>query len=168
MQTSGMMSHASYGNYTGFMEVELAAMQDMGYKLDRRNYYGFSVYRDGAVITNTQGYSARDAAGENYLPGVCNTTSLGIGLHVYGSNNTITQQADILTRGTGAAGMRIDGEGNKITLAAGNAIHADGIFGSMRQYAFFGWTSVKLHSLCRDLGIRNRIINFAPVFNDSA
>ena len=57
-------------------------MQDMGYKLDRRNYYGFSVYRDGAVITNTQGYSARDAAGENYLPGVCNTTSLGIGLHV--------------------------------------------------------------------------------------
>ena len=129
MQTSGMMSHASYGNYTGFMEVELAAMQDMGYKLDRRNYYGFSVYRDGAVITNTQGYSARDAAGENYLPGVCNTTSLGIGLHVYGSNNTITQQADILTRGTGAAGMRIDGEGNKITLAAGNAIHADGTRG---------------------------------------
>lgn len=129
MQTSGMMSHASYGNYTGFMEVELAAMQDMGYKLDRRNYYGFSVYRDGAVITNTQGYSARDAAGENYLPGVCNTTSLGIGLHVYGSNNTITQQADILTKGTGAAGMRIDGEGNKITLAAGNAIHADGTRG---------------------------------------
>lgn len=117
LQTTGMMSHRSYSNYTTFMEVELAAMQDIGYRLDRRAYYGKSIYADSQTITNTQGYSARNADGTAYLAGEYSTVPLGVGLHIYGSDNTVTQAADILTNGTGSAGVRVDGTGNALTVA---------------------------------------------------
>ena len=124
-QTTGMMSHRDYTNYTSFMEVELAAMQDIGYGIDRKNYFGYSVYKDGAVIVNTNGYSARNAEGTAYLPNVYSTTPLGVGLHVYGNKNNITQKADILTMGTGAVGIRIDGSENTVTVDTPK-VHSNG------------------------------------------
>ena len=97
LETSGMMSHSKYRNYTTFMEVELAVMQDLGYNIDRKNYYGFSEYGNDKTYTNTNGYSARNAEGTSYLAGIYNGTELGIGLHVYGKRNNISQAADILT-----------------------------------------------------------------------
>ena len=130
LQTAGMMSHRDYSNYTSFMEVELAVMQDMGYDIDREAYFGHSVYGDGGTITNTQGYFARNAAGTAYVNGKPSEVPIGIGLHIYGSGNTVTQAADILTVGKGAAGVRVDGMKNTVTVPASTNIHADGLRGN--------------------------------------
>ncbi|MBP3691129.1 MAG: autotransporter outer membrane beta-barrel domain-containing protein, partial [Schwartzia sp.] len=102
LQTTGMMSHRVYSNYTSFMEVELAVMQDLGYKIDRKAYFGKSIYGNGGTITNTQGYFARNRNGTAYLENTYSAVPLGIGLHIYGSDNMVTQAANIMTRGTGA------------------------------------------------------------------
>ena len=129
LQTSGMMSHRAYSNYTSFMEAELAVMQDLGYDLDRKAYFGYSVYGNGGVINNTHGYSARNAAGTAYTGGYSNVP-LGIGLHIYGSKNTVTQSANILTQGTGATGIRVDGIENTLIIPASTEVHADGLRGN--------------------------------------
>ena len=136
LQTAGMMSHRLYSNYTGFMEVELAVMQDLGYDFDRKAYYGRSIYGDGLTITNTRGYSARNADGTAYLENTYSAVPLGVGLHIYGSRNTVTQAANILTRGTGAVGIRVDGEKNTITVPPATEIHADGYRGKGVLFAY--------------------------------
>ena len=78
LQTTGMMSHRSYSNYTSFMEAELAVMQDLGYKIDRRAYFGRSVYGNNLTITNTNGYFARNSEGTAYLADTYSAVPLGI------------------------------------------------------------------------------------------
>ncbi len=126
LQTNGMMSHTSYSNMTTFMEVELAVMQDLGYRFDRKNYYGWSEYRDGQNYDNWQGYAKRNAAGTGWITGEANETPLAVGLDVQGRGNTIRQRADILSIGTGSAGIRVNGSENFITVASDASVHADG------------------------------------------
>ena len=130
LQTAGMMSHRPYSNYTTFLEVELAVMQDIGFGIDRRAYFGRSVYGNGLTINNTNGYFARNSDGTAYLANTYSTVPLGVGLHIYGSNNTVTQSANILTRGTGATGVRVDGMGNTLIIPENTEIHADGYRGN--------------------------------------
>ena len=118
-----MMSHQSYRSYISFMEAELAVLQDIGYNIDRRNFFGRSIYNDGLTLTNYQGFSKRENG--EYVDGYNNST-FGIGLHVYGSNNNITQAGNIFTNGAGAVGVRVDGVNNTITVAKDTEIHADG------------------------------------------
>ncbi len=129
-----LMSHQFYRSYNTFMEVELALMQDIGYKIDRNNFYGKSIYDSGKTYKNTQGFFARNDEGTEYIQGRANTASMGVGLHIYGSRNNITQtslgkndgSADLLACGTGAFGIRVDGVENTVTLAKDAKIEANG------------------------------------------
>lgn len=124
------MSHQVYRNYSTFMEAELAVLQDMGYNIDRRNFFGYSVYGNEETFDNTNGYFLRDEKGEKYITGKYNTASYGIGLHIYGDRNKITQKADLLTSGIAGTGIRIDGVRNTMNIDNNIKVYADGDYGT--------------------------------------
>ncbi len=118
------MSHQGYRNWLVPMEAELAVLQDIGYDIELREFFGKSYYLNGITDTFTTGYSEWDGSAYTGEP---NTATQGVGLHIYGNENNILQASDILTAGEGSIGVRIDGVGNKYTLAGGNKIQADGV-----------------------------------------
>jgi hypothetical protein len=123
---NSLMSHQNYRNYPVFMEVELALLQDVGWIIDRHNFFGYSLYRDGQTVINDRGYFSRNTAETAYMSGTYNQEPYGIGLHVYGSRNTVTQKADILTEGAHAVGARIDGANNTLIIDKNIRIHSHG------------------------------------------
>lgn len=130
---NGLLSHQNWRNWTIPMEAELAALQDVGLKFDRKQLFGYSIYASGSEdklneLINTNGYYARE--NEQWLVGTPNETPLGIGLHIYGSYNKVTQAADILTVGEDAVGIRVEGVGNHLTIDKSISIKSDGIRGA--------------------------------------
>ncbi|MBQ1613310.1 MAG: autotransporter domain-containing protein, partial [Selenomonas sp.] len=89
-------------------------------------FFGRSIYGNGGNIINNQGYFARNAEGTDYLVNTYSLVPLGVGLHIYGSDNKVTQNADIMTAGVGAVGVRVDGTGNTLIVPENTEIHADG------------------------------------------
>lgn len=124
------MSHQSYRNWCNFMEAELAILQDLGYNVDRGAYYGKSIYNSYIEYVNEQGFYNRiqDEDGNWYYGTGPNTTMHGTGLHIYGSNNSVTQKGTILADGYAANGVRVDGVGNKLTIDSD--ITANGDYGN--------------------------------------
>ena len=130
---NGLLSHQNWRNWTIPMEAELAALQDVGLKFDRKQLFGYSIYASGSEdklneLINTNGYYARE--NEQWLVGTPNETPMGIGLHIYGSYNKVTQAADILTVGEDAVGIRVEGVGNHLTIDKNISIKSDGIRGA--------------------------------------
>ncbi|MDR1921551.1 MAG: autotransporter outer membrane beta-barrel domain-containing protein [Candidatus Adiutrix sp.] len=133
---NGLMTHRQFRNYSGFMEAELAALNDIGYDIDLRDFFGRSIYTDGGVVTNTQGYFARDAGGGTYIDGRENLSSYGLGLHVFGSDNTVYQAADIMANGVGGGGIRSDGVRNNIIVNPGVTVQVNGLYGIGALFAY--------------------------------
>lgn len=67
---NSLLSHQNWRNWSVPMEAELAVMQDLGFKLDRRNWFGYSIYHSGEsetarrVFVNTNPYYARNESGD--------------------------------------------------------------------------------------------------------
>jgi uncharacterized protein with beta-barrel porin domain len=138
---NGLMTHMLFRNYSGFMEAEMAALQDLGYTIDRRNFFGRSVYTDGNTIDNSNGFyksNGLDDTGNwlGYETGTANTSSHGLGLHIYGSNNTVTQKADLLSVGRAGGGIRVDGFNNKVIVDENVKVYANGEAGTGLLVAF--------------------------------
>ncbi|MDO5532836.1 autotransporter outer membrane beta-barrel domain-containing protein [Sutterella sp.] len=140
------MSHQYYRNWQIFMEVELALLQDLGYEFDRKRFFGTSVYETGNdSITITQAFGARENG--EWLGGTASTQSWAVGVHVYGSLNTIAVAADQLADGAESFGIRVDGLGNSITVRDGVTISANGENGTG-----IGFTYGRGHSLTLEAG----------------
>lgn len=130
------MSHQYYRNWCSFTEAELALMQDLGYNIDRGAYFGKSIYNSGIEYINKQGFFNRiqDEDDKWIYGNEPNTTMHGIGLHIYGSNNTITQTGKILANGYSGIGIRVDGVGNKVTIATDISANGEGGNGLLVAY----------------------------------
>ena len=126
---NSLMSHQNWRNWNTLMEAEIAVMQDMGYAIDRRDWFGRSIYNSNSVIVNDSPYCARNDAGDGWIAGAANTNPWGIGLHVYGRDNDITQAADILTEGAYALGIRLEGSNNTLRIDSQTTVRSDGAYG---------------------------------------
>jgi hypothetical protein len=128
--TNFLMSHDLFRNYGILTEVELAVLQDLGYKIDRRNFYGFSIYGDRGRYSLYREHSFYGRVSSNqpvpyrYEVGTPNNTPLTVGLHVYGSGNRIQMcsEFEILQSGRGSVGARIDGLQNYLIIGPGARI----------------------------------------------
>jgi hypothetical protein len=129
--TNSLMSWQDYRNYPGFIEIEMAVMQDIGYTIDRRNFFGKSFYvnGDGTPFYNSATFGYWDSALQSYDMARPNTSSYGIGAHLFAKNLDVIQTGSIWANGPGSAGIRIDGSNNKFTLASGTSIYTDGLNG---------------------------------------
>ena len=155
-----LMSHQMYGSYNAPIEVELAMLQDMGYAIDRRNFFGYSVYADDRTEINNRVFYGRNEDGTAYVPGTYNTSMYGIGLHVYGSDNHIEQRGTIWTKGEAAVGIRLDGLRDAVTVPQGTVVRADGINGIGVLTAYGSEDTVTVDGTLTALGPGGRAISF--------
>ncbi len=120
---NSFMSHQMFRNWLVPMEAELAVLQDIGYDIDLRKFFGKSYYLNDITDNFSTGYSEWNGSSYTGNPSI---VTQGVGLHIYGNNNNITQTSNISTVGEGSFGVRIDGVDNKYTLQSGSNITANG------------------------------------------
>jgi uncharacterized protein with beta-barrel porin domain len=113
------MTHEEFRNYPYFNEVELAILQDLGFEIDRRKFFGRSIYTDGTApssrIENQDGFDS--------------TSTYGVGLHLKASNREVVQLADLYSAGEAGTGIRIDGNDNVVVVDRDVTVSASGEYG---------------------------------------
>ena len=144
---NSLMSHQYYRNWCVLMEAEIALLQDIGYDIDRRRFYGYSIYNNNLTFNNSNPYWARKDDGSGWIVGEPSQQEWGIGLHIYGSNNKVTQIAPLMSDGKWGIGTRVDGVGNDLTIASGTVVQANGAGG---KGILFSWG--KNHNLTIEEG----------------
>lgn len=137
--TGTAMSYSMLRNIL-FPEVELAALKDMGYAIDLKQFFGKSYYPTnlgGFLTTDTTlpaglvgAYLAETAETVINTAGFNSAASYGTGLHVYRDKLNVTQAANINASGYGAGGIRVDGVGNTVTIPSGVTVAANGSYGT--------------------------------------
>lgn len=125
---NGLLSHQSWRNWGTFMEAELAMLQDLGYQLDRKRFFGTSIYASGTKTTVQQAFWARNDT-EEWIENQPSQQTNAVGVHVYGSRSEITVAADQLADGAGSIGVRVDGSANELTVNSDVLISANGTGG---------------------------------------
>lgn len=125
---NGLLSHQSWRNWGTFMEAELAMLQDLGYQLDRKRFFGTSIYASGAEYTVGQAFWARNDS-EEWIKDQPSQQSNAVGVHVYGSRTKVTVAADQLADGAGSIGVRVDGSANQLSVNENVLISANGTGG---------------------------------------
>lgn len=133
---NSLMSHQYYRNWCVLMEAEIALLQDIGYDIDRRRFYGYSIYNNNLTFNNSNPYWARKDDGSGWIVGEPSQQEWGIGLHIYGSNNKVTQIAPLMSDGKWGIWTRVDGVGNDLTIASGTVVQANGAGG---KGILFSW-----------------------------
>lgn len=125
---NGLLSHQSWRNWGTFMEAELAMLQDLGYQLDRKRFFGTSIYASGIEYTVGQAFWARNDR-EEWIKDQPSQQTNAVGVHVYGSRSKVTVAADQLADGAGSIGVRVDGSANQLSVNENALISANGTGG---------------------------------------
>ncbi len=117
---NSLLSHQGYRNWCTFMEAEIALLQDLGYTIDRSQYFGKSIYNSGTIDSdgNISYFTYENPKGFD------SNQAQGIGLHLYGRYLDITQKGNIDAKGAYSLGIRIDGVRNKLNIDS--AVQANG------------------------------------------
>lgn len=152
---NGLLSHQFWRNWGTLMEAELAVVQDMGLKFDRRQLFGFSIYSSGTKeerdeYVNANPYYARENG--QWIVGRPSEMAVGVGLHIYGSYNDVIQKAELLSIGDEAVGIRVDGVANKIVVPEGTRVQADGRGGSALLVSYGNGHVINLAGEATSLG----------------
>lgn len=114
---NSLMSYGAIQNIP-FTEVELAMLQDLGYTIDRSQFYGKSIlFTPASPVTNGIAFGTETAP---------KTASFAVGLHIFTDNAAVTQTAGIYTSGASAGGIRIDGVANTLTVAPQTVVSMTG------------------------------------------
>ncbi len=127
-----LLSDSDFVNYDFYSEIELAALQDLGFDIIPQIYYGSSIYSSGSraqiqKIVLNKGYFSWDDILKIYDEEKISSIPLSIGTHIYGNYNEVRQQASIASVGYGSTGVRIDGAGNSFILPKQSVIIENGI-----------------------------------------
>ena len=160
---NSLQSHQNYRNWSLPMEVELAALEDLGYTIDRRKLYGNSIYNSGTedkpfeYINNNPFY---ERVNGTYIEGKPSTQNWGVGLHVYGSNVNVLQKSSLLADGDNSMGIRVDGVNNKLTIAKDSTVTANGLNGRGINFAYGKNHELNVEGMVASLGSGGKALAF--------
>ncbi len=128
---NSLLSDSQFINYGFYNELELAVLHDLGYDIDPREFYGHSIYSSGTPQIRGEhnigsGFFSWNRVSTSYNFNTASVVPLGVGTHIYGSYNDVTQTGPISSEGYGSLGIRVDGSHNSVTIPVKNRITMSG------------------------------------------